>query len=90
MNRNFYKKEFLSGAILTVFMGVACVMALLHLRQAVSGLETPVPQDLVQGKWCPQVPFHAGKRLSVPRKIKDFKSERNFVDPEVVSSTRYL
>lgn len=49
MNRAFF-----SCAFFAVFLGVAALAGFSGLGQALAGMETPVPADLLRGKWSPQ------------------------------------
>ncbi len=51
MNGCFYKKDFLSGILFIFFTGIAFVIGLFSLQQALSDLETPTAANLLLGKW---------------------------------------
>ena len=61
MNGN---KEFLSSCAFAALLGIACTISMLHLRPALSSLETPAAKDLIQGKWPKQ--FEDALRESLP------------------------
>ena len=61
MNGN---KEFLSSCVFAALLGAACTISMLHLRPALSTLETPAAKDLIQGKWPKQ--FENAFRESLP------------------------
>lgn len=58
------EKRSLSSCAFAAVLGLACAISFAHMKQALSGLETPTAQDIIQGRWPKQ--FEKVFRASLP------------------------